>query len=311
MEQLKRIIKNEILPNTESLNGYSIFKNDRTFDIYIPTKTIEDFYFVSFTNGNFFDINNNQIQLSEIHTCKYSTADIIEKNHPKILNYSEIFIQEHDRLNYGDYKSPKETNAEEYLNMGYKAFETENYEEAYNYYCRAINLKPYDPSYYAKRASCFIKSKQYENAITDICRAGISNPVSKQNIFTFTYEELGDIYRMANDYRNAIKFYTITFDNTQLWWLLHKRAICYSHLGIYDKSIRDFETILNKDRKIELLVDFAEVCLKGEFIDKAKIVLNEVINISSDNEEEWIMRMLESKNKPYKDKARRLLSNIQ
>jgi len=311
MEQLKSIIKNDILTNTESLNGFSIFKYDNTtFDIYIPTKTIEAFYFISYINGNFFDIYQNQIQLSEINTCKYSSVKIIEKNYLRILHYSDIYIKEHDMLNCREYESPRETGAEEYLDIGYDAFENEDYERAYKYYCLAINLKPYDHSFYTKRASCFIKSKQYKSAIADICRSGISNPVSKQNIFNFTYQDIGHIYRIANDYQNAIKYYTLTFDNTHGWWLLQKRAICYSQLGLYDKAIQDFETILIKDRKIDILFEFAEVCLKGSFINKAKNILNEVINFSSDNKEEHIVKLLKFRNQPIKDKAKKLLREI-
>lgn len=311
MEKLKSIIKNHILTKTESLNGFSIFKYDlSTYDVYIPTKTIEAFYFVSYTNGAFFDIYHNLIQLSEINSCKYPTVKIIDKNHLRILQYSGIYIEEHDMLCYHEYTSPIETNAEEYLNLGYHAFEKGDYEEAYYYYCHAITLNPYDPSFYIRRASCYIESKQYESAIADICRAGISNPISKQNIFTFAYEDIGNIYQIANDYHNAIKYYTLIYNNTQYLWILRKRARCYSLLGIYDKAIQDWEPILNEDRTIENLIEFAEVCIKAGLINKAKIILNEVINFSSDNKKEWIVHLLESKNQPIKDKAKKLLNKI-
>lgn len=311
MEQIKDIIKKEILTTIDCLDGFSIFKyNHETYDIYIPTETIEAFYFVSYKGGNFFDLYSRPVSLSNFRVCQHPTQEIIEKNYSRVLSYSDIFIEEHDMLNYGEYKSPKETGAEEYLNMGFEAFEIGDYEEAYNNYTEAIDLKPYDHSLYTARAKCFVKSKQYNHAIADLCRAGISNPISKQNIFTFTFEDIGNVYRIANDFQNSIKFYTLVFNNTGQWWILQKRAACYSALGAFNLAAQDLESILQEERKIEILIELGETYIKGGIREKAKNVLNEVINFHTDSNEEWIVKMLESRQRPIKERAKKLLEQL-
>ena len=313
MEQLKNIIKNEILPSTDSLNGFSIFKyNATTFDIYIPTRTIEAFYFTTYCDGAFFDIHSNQIKLTEIETCRYTAVDLIDKNHPRVLNYSKIYIEEHEMLSYREYKSPKETGASEYLELGYSAYQNEDYEKAFNFYNQGILLKPYDHSLYSARANCFKQSKQYENAVADLCRAGISNPVSQQNIFVFTYEAIGNMYNKVGDFKNAIKHYTIVINNDDGWTALPSRAKCYSELNMHELAIKDIESILDEERKIQTLLMYAKACIKGDLTTKATDILNEVINYPrSNSNQNWINKMVEAENQPIKEEATKLLRDIQ
>lgn len=312
MERLKNIIETELLNITNSLHGFSIFgyNNKQIYDIYIPTKTIENFYFVTYIAGSFYDLYSNQISLSQIEQCKYLTKDIIDKNYSKILQYTEIFIEEHDMLSYTDYKSPIETGAEDFFELGNKAFEIGDYNQAFNNYNIAINLKPYDPSLYSKRANCFIKCRQYENAIADICRAGIANPISQQNIFIFTFEDIGDVYRLANDFDKAIKYFSVVIENNEQLWVFQKRAMCYSKIGQFNLAIQDLESFLKKDRKIEILFELGEIYLKARLNSKAKIILDEVINFSNNNQNEWVYQMVENKNRPIKDDAKRLMEQL-
>jgi len=318
IEEIKTIIKNDISPKIKSLNGFSIFRFedgllDKKFDIYIPTNTIDKFYFFRYINGNFFDINSNQIQLSEIENCKYSTAEIIKNNYLRVLQYVHVHIDEHDMLNSGEYLSPRETGSDKFLNMGSHAFENKDFEAAYDYYTQAINLAPYDARLYLRRASCSVASKQYENAIEDICRTGLSNPTSKQNIFTFTYEELGNVYQMAGGCSQATIYYSLAFDNTKHWWLLKKIALCHSQLGNYQIAIKRFEEISNlveTNSLDEYEIQFAETCIKGGFINKAKTILNKIINFSGSYDNVFKAELAESINQPIKEKAKILLRDI-
>jgi tetratricopeptide (TPR) repeat protein len=311
MEQLKKIIKNDILPNIECLNGFAIYKyNDSTYDIYIPSLTIASYYFISYDNGFFYDLYSKPVSILNIDCCEFFTKQIIEENFERILKYSEIFIEEHEMLNYGEYQSPIDTDVGQYLDLAYEAEEMEDFYEAYNNYCEAIFLEPYNSILYAKRARCYLKFKQFDEAIDDLCRGGISNPISKQNIFSFTFEEIGNIYRIAYDIPNAIKYYTIAYENTNFNWLLQKRAACYSSAGIFILAIQDLEDFLARDRSIGVLYQLGETYAKLGSINEAKITLEEVISFSSANKEEWVSKMIENFNRPFKEKAAKLLSQL-
>jgi tetratricopeptide (TPR) repeat protein len=311
MKSIIELVKNKLLPNTLSVTGFGIYgyNNGLTYDIYLPTETIEHYYFFTYENGILFDLLQNRIELSDIELCRYQTVRLIEANYKKFLQYSEINIQEHELLTYEDYQSPYETDADEMVKDGDIAYDEGNYTEAFRHYSNAMFVKPFDRIVYANRAYCFIKSQQYNDALDEVCRGGISNPISKQNIFTFTYEFIARIYEQAGDFVTALKYYSLIENNSGFTENI-ERARCFKNLGRYGEAINLFELKLNTDRSIHTLFEFGEILMSAGLNSKAKTILEEVSNFSVKNDVEWVAKMLEIEYKPLKDRARELLKSL-
>lgn len=311
MIELQNFIKNKILPNTKGPKGFSIFHyNNNYYDVYIPTNDFEKYYFFTYVDGTLFDLYINEMQISDILNSIYETVELIEENFAKVIHFTEIYIEEHDRLSYKDYKNPKETNAYKYIENGNQAFQEGDFQEAYNNYNQAVLLEPYESNHFRSRSTCFVKSKQFNGAIADVCRAAIANPVSNQNIFTFVFEDLAAIYRISNNFEKAVEIYSFIYKNNKQPWIIQKRAKCYTELEEFELAIQDYELLINDERKIEILIELAEVVLKSGNKNKAEKLLNEVINFSVKNDEAWIVEMVESRNKVYKDRAKKLIQQL-
>lgn len=308
MDEIKKLIENLQKANTIDPIGYSIYGYDnnknRIYDIYLPTNGLDNFYFMTYANGILYDIHSNVIELSNYKNSLASTQEIIEANFRKLLTYIEFSINEHNRLNYSDYQNPTENEANDYLNLGFEAFEIEDYDEAFDNYSKAIYEKPYDPALYMARARVFDKRKQTALAIDDICRGGIANPISNQNIFTFAFESLGATYSENKNFEAAIKCYTIAIENNGGQpWNVQSRAKCFSQLGLHDKAINDLRKLISDKKSIFLYFDLGEALLKASLIKEAKDAFNNVVNFLPDTEDEMYRKMLDDINKPTKDKA--------
>ena len=311
MNELRNIIKDIILEQTKGPKGYAIFGyGEDTYDVYLATETIENYYFFTFQKGKFYDLDFNPISVDLVQFLVFETTQLIAKLSRKFILYNKIYIEEHNLLNNVSYKKPIETDAFKYSEIGYEKFEESNFSEAYKNYSIASSLEPYNSEYYKILANCYVKTKQFENAILEVCKAAIANPISKQNIFIFIYEDLGAIYRIAKDFNNAVKFYSLNYDNTLNKNVLLERAKCYVELGEYSLAISDFDKLLLKKREIKVLIEYADILIKNNNKSIAKVILNEIINFSFVSEEEWISNMMESRNKPIKDRARKMLSTI-
>lgn len=315
MDKVKVLIESLQKGNTTDPIGYSIYGYDnngtKVYDIYLPTKGLDNFYFMTYKNGILYDIASNIIEPSNYKSTLIPTQDLVEMNFKKFLNYNEFCIVEHDRLNYSNYQSPTEDKSNDYLNLGYDAFQSEDYDEAFDNYCKAIAEKPYDPSLYRARSSVFDKRKQISLAIDDICRGAIANPISNQNIYTFAFEDLAATYRENLNFEAAVKCYTIAIENNGSQpWNVQNRAKCFSQLGLHDKAIHDIKELIANKKSIDLYFDLGEIYLKASLIKEAKETFSDVVNFLPDTDNEMYRKMLDDMNKPTKDKARLHLQKL-
>jgi tetratricopeptide (TPR) repeat protein len=306
--ELQNLIKIEILPKMHSPKGFSILHyNSLNSDVYFPTENIKKYHFFTFSNGVYFDLYSNELNISDIRNSIYDTSEIIGNKFQTVPFITDFYIEEHDRLNYGDYINPEGSDANDFIDMGDQSYQDGDLVGAMEKYNQAVMLEPHNCNHYLSRANCFVKMGKYNIAKDDVCRSLICNPISKQNVFLFSLEALSSVYRKSNDYERAIETYSLIYKNNENPNILKKRAECYREIGRYDKAIMDYESLLIEERKIEILIELAEVTLKtGEKI-RAEMLLNEVIGFSVKNDEKWIVEMMENKNKVHKEKAKKLI----
>lgn len=314
MNELKPLIESLQKGTTDPL-GYSIYGYDnngnKSYNIYLPTTGLDNFYFLTYRNGVFLDANSNIVEPLNYRSTFIPTQELVEMNFKKFLNYNEFYIVEHNRLNYSRYQSPTENEADEYLNLGYEAFRVEDYEKAFYNYCRAIAEKPYDPALYRARSSVYDKRKQIPLAIDDICRAAIANPISNQNVYTLAFEDLAATYRENLNYEAAVKCYTIAIENYRRQpWNVKNRAKCFSKLGLHDKAIDEIKQLIANEKSIGLYFDLGEIYLNASQIEEAKDTFTDVINFLPKANNEIHRKMLDEMNKPIRDKARLHLQKL-
>lgn len=316
MNQIKIILEEIINKNNEDPKGYSIFgynlDGDRVYDVYLPTRGNDFFYYMFYKNGIFFNHNLQKIDILDYKKNRILTKHLIERNFDKILIYDQLFVKDHDRLNYEGYQNPTKNEADLYIRAGYDAFENEEFEDALNNYSEAIYEKPYDASLYAARASIFNKQKKIKNAIIEICKSGISNPVSTSNIFDFTYAKLAEIYKDAQNFKEAIRYYTIVLNNSPVLYYLSSRAKCFVGLGLYDSAINDMKASLSKDEdNVMHLYELGEIYLKASLNSEAKVIFKKILNLSPKSDDMMFAKMIEMHLKGYKDKAEKHIQKIE
>jgi tetratricopeptide (TPR) repeat protein len=307
-------LDNLLAGNSTEPKGYSIFNSETNgillSDIFLPTNGLDYFYYLSYRGGMFLDRSSNPITLQDYRETRLSTEYLIELNYKKFPSYQNILIKEHDKLPFSSYKSPSKNNATEYLNKGYNEAENGNFTEAIEYYSKAIFEKPYDASLYHARAGAIYSLKQISSAIDDICRAGISNPISNQNVFTYAYQELAAVFMENNNYEDAARIYSIIIDNEgEDAFAIKNRAICYSKIGRHMEAINAIKSQLSNKKDIELYFALGEAYLNASLIQEAKIEFNNVINFTEGNNEIY-RNMYDDMNKPTKEKARIVLNKL-
>lgn len=311
MEKLKNLIKNYVLPYIKGPKNFAIFLNEHNeYDIYIQSNNIELCYFVNYVEDTFYDLDFKEISINEIQFSIYKIAEIIEDNYLKFLEYKEIFIEETNRINAEDYVIPKITDAEDYIDEGDKYYSREDFLNAFKNFNIAISLEPYVSNHYRRRASCYVDLHQFENAIFDCCRAVVANPINSQNVFTFFYKDIAELYHHQKDYVNAIKFYSVIYKHTDNVYMLQNRAKCYVELNNYSLAFKDYDLLFIDERRIEMLFDYAQALIKFNDKVKAKSILNEIINFSFPSKEKWVIEMMENHNKLIKEKAKKLLKKL-
>lgn len=316
MDEIKLILEEIINKNNEDPKGYSIFgynlDNNRVYDIYLPTRGNDFFYYMFYKNGIFFDYNLQIIDILNYKKSRILTKHLIERNFYKILTYNQFFIKDHDRLNYRDYQNPTKNDADLYISAGYDAYENEEFEDALDNYSEAINEKPYDADLYRARASIFNKQKDSKNAIIEICKSGISNPVSVSNIFDSTYYKLAETHRDTKNYKEAIHYYTIILNNSQASYFLSNRAKCFVAIGLYDSAINDMKTLLSEKKdSIGDLYDLGEIYLTASLDSEAKDIFQQILKFSPKSDNIMLAEMIETHFKGYKDKAKKHIQKIE
>ncbi len=310
MHRTKDIVKTRILSQNSHLTGFSIFKyNNNSFDVYIPTRTIKSFYFFTLENNELFTIDGNISTIGELDNLICHTQEILHRNFQKVIDYSDVYIQEHDNINLQSYSYPEDNRSREAMEQGLYDLDLGEYTNALSSFNDAINQEPYNSDYYIKRASLHMELNQYNRAIDDICRAIISNPNSKQQVLGY-YEDLGNVFVIMNDYKSALKYYTISLNNNERPLVLNKRAECYIKIGEYDRAKIDIELSYEINRRIETLLLLGEIYLKMGNLEEAKTKLKQVLNFKSECEEDWAAELNESLNEPFKEKARIILNKL-
>ena len=238
--------------------GYSVFgygdNGNKAYDIYLPTMTLANFYFLIYRNGLLYDANSNRVEPSNYRSTLIPTQDLVEMNFKKFLNYNECCIVEHELVGYANYILPARTDADEYVSLGWQASATGDYDKAFDNYCKAIAERPYDPNLYRIRSGYYVERKKISLAIDDTCRAAIANPISNQNVYTFVFGDLAVTYKANRNFEAAAKCYTIVIDNYRREsWNVRDRAICFSKLGLHDQAINDIKQLIAEEKSIELL----------------------------------------------------------
>ena len=199
-----------------------------------------------------------------------------------------------------------------YISAGYDAYENEEFDDALDNYSKAINEKPYDADLYRARASIFNKQKDSKKAIIEICKSGISNPVSISNIFDSTYYKLAETHSDTKNYKEAIHYYTIILNNSQASYFLSNRAKCFVALGLYDSAINDMkELLLNKKDNIGDLYELGEIYLTASLYSEAKDIFQQILKFSPKSDDVMFAGAIEMHFKRYKDKAEKHIQKIE
>lgn len=114
-----------------------------------------------------------------------------------------------------DKESPNEHNPEFLKDRGIGYFKSGNYQAAINVFSEAISLNEHLPSLYSNRAACYLCTKEFENCITDCCKAlELLFPVVPANYSARTkvflrrgmaYAKTGQLDLALQDYDGAMK----------------------------------------------------------------------------------------------------------
>lgn len=313
---LIKIIKQKIDLHLNAIGkndaGFSIFgiEESEAYDIYITTSNVRNFYFLHYDKNEFYNLFGDFAKVSELEKHIYNTETLINNKCFNILKYNIFFIKESEPMYTSIYNIDSSADINVILENAYQNIEFSNFSEALEKYDKIISMEPYKSEHYKARANCYMKLKMFDKSIEDICRNAIANPVSCQNIFTFTYEDLAGVYKIMGDYKNAIKYYSIILGNDPKWWVFQLRAECYKNIGKYDLAIFDIEKILEKERKIDLLLEYAKIQIQIGKTKNAFDTLYEIIEFKVKQNDEWIMKMAENRNRPVKEDAKNLLLSL-
>lgn len=101
----------------------------------------------------------------------------------------------------------KDTSALELKEQGNKLFSHQKYQEALEYYSRAISCDPADSKYFTNRALCYLKLQQWDLSLKDARRALDLDPNSIKGHFF-----LGSALLEIEQYDDAIKHLTRASD---------------------------------------------------------------------------------------------------
>ncbi len=196
-------------------------------------------------------------------------------------DYSNIFIDHYTKLiewnnNYSKY----------YHIIGCAHYKQGNLNEAEKYFTRAIELDDTQPLYYHNRAIIYYKLGQYDKAVWDYTDSDDVKEYTCKNEYTqgliddytalisLNSDELdyyyirGNLYYKQNDYKKAIKDYTVIIKSgvkySKLCYVHYMRGLCYYNF-IYVDIKSDFE------KALELLdQNTVEYTLRGSLYFRAR-----------------------------------------
>ena len=126
-----------------------------------------------------------------------------------------------------------------WYDMGFDSMMFGEYEEAVEYYTKAIEIDPTYVFCYDDRGRAYANLGQYDLAIADFEKAIEMDPdySSPRNSLAMTY------YRMG-DYENALESIKVALEIDPTSTLYNARADTYRSLGRYDEALADIESAL-------------------------------------------------------------------
>ena len=210
-----------------------------------------------------------------------------------------------------------ESDAMGYMGLGRNAKAQGLYEEAIRRFDYVNKLYPTYDQPYAFRSDCYIAMKQYDLALDDvICALDIDHGdkafynllLLADSAFTLTTHklkvykmknpearhlayDLGVIYELAKQYREAIPYYEESFaldaDDTDAYRL----ALCYGQLGDFDSALRYCEQAISLDEEKSLYL-YQRACLLDDAgrSEEAILTMSEYIARESDQASAYYTR---------------------
>lgn len=160
-----------------------------------------------------------------------------------------------------------------YVGLGRNDYARKNYDDAIEKYSYAIKLSPTYAQGYSFRAESYMGQKKYNEAIDDIIKAleingdgkayylmqevadSASTPLiaklkiqaaSDPNKNSWPYY-IGIVYDINKNYRQAINWYSKSYEKDSKPFIADLIADCYDDLGDYDKALYYIDMAINQD----------------------------------------------------------------
>ncbi len=127
-------------------------------------------------------------------------------------------------------------NAEEYVRRGLEAQRQGDYEQAIQYYDKAINQKPHFANAYNNRGVAYGSKGDFDHEIQDYTKAIELNPNYAKAYYNrgVAYKDKGDFDQAIQDFNEAIKL------NPNYAYAYNNRGVAYGNKDDLDKAIQDF-----------------------------------------------------------------------
>ncbi len=140
-----------------------------------------------------------------------------------------------------------------------------DFEQADNYYKKAISLEPHDTNALAFSAL----NKSHLNKVEE-AKEQINHALEHSKESSFLYFVAGRIYFMSEDFENAKIYLVKSYELEKLTETQSLLALCYYNLGNYNQAKTIFSSMLEKaPLNINILLNMAKCCAKLEQKDEA------------------------------------------
>ena len=148
-----------------------------------------------------------------------------------------------------------------WINKGDEKFEYKSYEEALEFYDRAINKNPASGEAWRKKADCLVKLERYEEAVECYNNALNINPddsealENKDAAFLFLrdkdyWNDKGIEYDDLGEYKKAIECYDKALEIDPDYVYPHyNKGLSFSDLGDYEQAIESYNKAIELDPK--------------------------------------------------------------
>lgn len=124
------------------------------------------------------------------------------------------------------------------------------------------------------------------------------------------YSNIADTYFKLEDYKNAIKYYTLSMENKNLYWQsYYKMAKCYALLSDWNNALTMYEKLLERDKDNNTLkASLAYIYSMQGDVKKALALYDELLALESENEKylENTLAILLSSKETYNENVDRV-----